>query len=76
MRSLRKWAILAVGLGTSVSAFAGFITAWEVSGTQQCGVQYCRCTYQAVDGFIFSINVKGFCPVMIQIDPETGVWKR
>lgn len=75
MRSLRKLAILAVGLGVSVSVFADFITALEVSGTEQCGIQYCRCTYDA-DGLIFTINVKGFCPMIIEIDPETGRWRR
>ncbi|MEG9476135.1 hypothetical protein [Mannheimia indoligenes] len=76
MRNLRKLAILAIGLGTSVSAFADFITAWEVSDTQECGVQYCRCTYDA-DGLIFTINIKsGYCPLSIQIDPETGRWRR
>lgn len=75
MRSLRKLAVLALALGVSVSAFADFITAYNVSDTDQCGIQYCRCKYDA-DGLIFTVNIKSsICPFSIQIDPETGRWR-
>lgn len=76
MRSLRKLAVLAIGLGISVSAFADFITAWEVFGTEQCGIQYCKCQYEA-DGLIFNVTIKApMCPITIEIDPETRRWRK
>lgn len=35
-----------------------------------------KCFYQTLGGFEFSIIVRGICPFSIEINPETGQWKK
>lgn len=83
MRSLRKLAVLAVGLGTSVSVFAEWMEARLVSSSGGFLSDYQECTYMinkmfsSIDGEEFTIRIKGSsCPSSVEFDPETNQWRR
>lgn len=35
-----------------------------------------RCIYRTIGGYEFSINARGLCPYMVQINPETNQVRR
>lgn len=42
------------------------------TGEDDAGGGYRRCSYSTMNGFKFSINVKGYsCPYSVQVNPET-----
>lgn len=81
MRSLRKLAVLAVGLGTSVNAFADWITMYNIDGLVSGNLtsSFRTCTYSTSPfgrGETISIRVSGsFCPTSIEYNPETNRWR-
>lgn len=81
MRSLRKLAVLAVGLGTSVSAFADWIPMYNIDGPSSgnLGSPFRTCRYSTSPfggGETISIRVSGsYCPNFIEYNPETNTWR-
>ncbi|MDY2947506.1 MAG: hypothetical protein SOS93_06730 [Mannheimia varigena] len=81
MRNLRKLAILAIGLGTSVNAFADWITIYSIDGISSgnLGASFRTCRYSTSPfggGETISIRVSGsFCPSSIEYNPETNTWR-
>lgn len=78
MRNLRK---LAIGLGTSVNAFADWITMYSIDGISSgnLGASFRTCRYSTSPfggGETISIRVSGsFCPSSIEYNPETNTWR-
>ncbi|MDH2926787.1 hypothetical protein FW755_01400 [Lonepinella koalarum] len=75
MRNLRKLAILAIGLGVSSMSLA-YWTSASLESERENGMYYRICNYQTLDGYRFSIQVKGFCPISVRVDPETGQYQK
>lgn len=81
MRSLRKLAVLAIGLGTSVSAFVDWIPMYNIDGPSSgnLGSPFRTCRYSTSPfggGETISIRVSGsYCPNFIEYNPETNTWR-
>ncbi|WP_439327434.1 hypothetical protein [Lonepinella sp. BR2357] len=84
MRNLRKLALLAVGLGVSSVALAEWESAeletmFDTSGRNPNG-DYVTCDYKTGGlvggGYRFSVTMKGSCELYIEVDPESGKWRR
>lgn len=81
MRSLRKLAVLAVGLGTSVSAFADWITMYgdHSYNSRYVSASFRTCKYSTSPGgsgeVIFIRVSSSYCPSFIEYNPETNSWR-
>ena len=75
MINLKKITILFAGLASASQAFA----YWEYANLQEDipsdGVFH-TCVYESPTGYRFSIQNKGFCLGIVQVDPETGRVKK
>lgn len=81
MRSLRKLAVLAVGLGTSISAFADWITMYgdHSYNTRYVSASFRTCKHSTSPGgsgeVIFIRVSSSICPPFIDYNPETNSWR-
>lgn len=75
MISLKKITILFTGLASASQAFADWESANLEEEIQSSGI-YRTCIYESTSGYRFSIQNRGFCPLIVQVDPETGRVKK
>lgn len=77
MRSLRKLAVLAVGLSVSVSSFASGWESAHLRDWKNMNGNWQKCHYETLSGFRFAINTTELsCPLILQVNVELGKWRR
>ncbi|MFC0820121.1 hypothetical protein [Moraxella marmotae] len=65
-------------LASSNASAASWRTAYTVSNANYCSYPYCQCVYEELlSRMRFNVTMESvYCPVSIQINPETRQWKQ
>ncbi|MBA3034166.1 MAG: hypothetical protein KKF85_14290 [Gammaproteobacteria bacterium] len=63
---------LLIGGTTTALAYGQWETATNTGNSPTGDFMLTQCHYRTLGGYSFSILVRGFCPLSVSINPETG----
>ena len=69
---MRTVVILLACAFTQAAMAADWERAIFTGESEAAGVAHLKCYYRSISGYEFSIIVKGMCPGMVHVNPETG----